>query len=175
MIPAPVSWLASALIERWVLLLNHVVGAESAATSRLQVHAGRVIRLQFPAAPRPLPSLPDVTLRITPAGLFETAGDVTPPADVTVRPRRGAPFAPVVDALRGQRPTFDYDGDPALAADLAWLVEHLRWDVGDDLARFVGPGPSEHIVRTLTALGRGLRDAVERATGRRPTDRPPGE
>lgn len=178
MISGPVSWLTAALAERWVLLLNHVLAAEPLAMTRLQPHANRLVRLQFPGPPWPLPSLPDVSLRVTPAGLFELAAapgtdSAALAADVTVRPQIGSPVQAVLGGLRGQMPAVAYDGDAALAADLAWLVDNVRWDVREDLARFVGTGPSEQVLAAVTALGRGLRDAVSRATGRRPPGAPP--
>mgnify|MGYP005605430309 CR=1 FL=1 len=39
--------LAPALMERIVLVVNHVLGAEPAATQRLQAHGQRIIELQI--------------------------------------------------------------------------------------------------------------------------------
>ena len=38
-------------------------------------------------------------------------------------------------------------GDAAVASELNWLIENLRWDIEDDLAGVVGPCPARQIVR----------------------------
>ena len=50
--------LAPALMERVVLVVNHVLGAEPAATQRLQPHARRIIQLQMQGWPALLPPPP---------------------------------------------------------------------------------------------------------------------
>jgi ubiquinone biosynthesis accessory factor UbiJ len=66
--------LAPALMERVVLVVNHVLGAEPAATLRLQPHAQRVIRLQMQGWPALLPAPPLLAFRVTPAGMLEWCG-----------------------------------------------------------------------------------------------------
>ncbi|MEO6625830.1 MAG: hypothetical protein ABIN37_13525, partial [Burkholderiaceae bacterium] len=39
-------------------------------------------------------------------------------------------------------------GDVQLAAEVNWLVDHVRWDIEEDLARIVGDAPA-HIVGML--------------------------
>jgi ubiquinone biosynthesis protein UbiJ len=48
--------LAPALMERIVLVVNHVLGAEPAATQRLQAHGQRIIELQMQGWPSLLPA-----------------------------------------------------------------------------------------------------------------------
>jgi ubiquinone biosynthesis protein UbiJ len=44
-------------------------------------------------------------------------------------------------------------GDVQLAAEVNWLVDHVRWDVEDDLARVIGDVPAH-------TLGNGVRRVV---------------
>ena len=64
--------LVPAVIERLVLVINHVLAAEPAATARLVVHTGRTIELELQNWPSLLPALPRLQMRITPAGLDTT-------------------------------------------------------------------------------------------------------
>ncbi len=69
----------NAAFERITLLVNHVLGAEPAATQRLRSHAGRSVQLHFERWPAALPTWPPVAFSVTPAGLLEWCGGPTPP------------------------------------------------------------------------------------------------
>jgi ubiquinone biosynthesis protein UbiJ len=56
-------------------------------------------------------------------------------------------------------------GDAALAADVSWLMDNLRWDAQDDLARLIGDGPAHELARIGGRLAAGLRDAVGTLAG----------
>jgi ubiquinone biosynthesis protein UbiJ len=58
MIEALHALLAPALMERLVLLTNHVLSAEPVAVERLRPHAGRVLRIELDGWPRALPASP---------------------------------------------------------------------------------------------------------------------
>jgi len=170
------SWLAPAALARLVLLLNHVVASEPQAGSRLRPHAGRTIDLRFsgnPLAQLPpmLASLlpagltpPPVRLRVTPAGLFDIDNDTlgsTTAAEVgglTLTVRLDDPLAMLRQGLRGQRPEVQIEGDAALAEVASWLMKNLRWDVEDDVARWLGHTPAE----LLRQLGEQVRQALQR-------------
>lgn len=164
--------LLPALAERAVLVLNHVVAAEPAATARLQPHAGSVLGLEWQVPAGPWPQPPALALRVTPAGLFEAVDpDVTTPATLRVGVELPTPPRAIGLWLAGERPAVSVDGDVRLAADVAWLAEHLRWDVEHDLARVVGDAPAHQLVRLGVALRDGLRATVKQAGaawGRRP-------
>ncbi len=150
-------------MERATLLLNHVLGSEPAATLRLRAHAGRCIRLQFDEWPRLLPGLPATTFRVTPAGLVECCGDDAPAeADLRISIDASNPALAAVQALAGERPRVTVSGDAALAGDVDWLFDNLRWDVADDLERWVGAAPA----REITRLGRGIAAGVGAAARR---------
>src|SRR5690349_3424209 len=126
-----------AFVQRLTLWLNHLLASESAAMQRLQPHAGRCIRLQVEGWPALLPALPELVFFITPAGLFEWCGnDSEPlPADLKLSVDASRPGRLLSEGLAGQRPAVAVVGDAALAADVSWLMDNLRWDLQDDLAR----------------------------------------
>ena len=174
------SLLGRAAIERLTLLANHVIGSEPAAMARLEPHSGRSIRLHFDGWPTLLPPLPDTVFRVTPAGLLEWCGDIAgvdsaqPDADAPAPPLTAADLLLEVDAsnpalamlqsFAGERPKVTVAGDAAFAGDLNWLIDNLRWDVQDDLARIVGQGPAREASRWFGAIAAGLRETV-RAVG----------
>jgi ubiquinone biosynthesis protein UbiJ len=62
---------SAAVMERTILLANHVIAAEPVAMQRLQPHAGRCLLLTLQGWPTLLPAMPPLAIRITPAGLLE--------------------------------------------------------------------------------------------------------
>ena len=62
-------------------------------------------------------------------------------------------------ALAGEPPAVRIDGDAALAGDVNWLLQNLRWDVAADLERLFGPA----VAGPLHQLGRMLAGAVRKA------------
>ena len=94
--------LVPAVIERLVLVVNHVLSAEPVATARLVPHQGRLIALELQQWPALLPTPPALKFRVTPAGLLEWCGlnDETPP-DLSVQLSAANPAALFVrDARR---------------------------------------------------------------------------
>jgi ubiquinone biosynthesis protein UbiJ len=158
--------LAVAAVQRVCLALNHVLASESVATERLKVHAGRYVRLHLQGWPSMLPTPPDLVFGITPAGLLEWSGESAPAAvDLNLTVEASNPLMAALQSLGGDRPKVSVDGDAALAADVSWLVDNLRWDVQDDLARVVGEVPAREIARVGSVLAGGLRAAVQGLSG----------
>lgn len=178
MLPSPIQWLAPAVLARLVLLLNHVVSSEPQATVRLKAHAGRMIDIRWATGTAGvLPaflgkvfhgdaSLPPIRLLITPAGLFEAVAEDAPgaapqtvvPSGLTLTVQLGDPIDLIKRAARGERPEVNIEGDANLAEVASWLMKNLRWDIQDDVARFVGNTPAE----ALRKVGEGIRDALQR-------------
>ena len=80
--------------------------------------------------------------------------------------------------VAGERPSITVSGDAAFASDIDWLIDNLRWDLQDDLARFVGDGPARQLAKVggwfagaLREGAKALRDLAARAPG--PTAAPP--
>lgn len=179
MIHAIISSLQTASIERITLLLNHVLAAEPVAADRLRAHAGHCIRLHLDGWPALLPALPQLAFRITPAGLLEWSGsEPLDGADLSVRLDASNPAQMLAQWAGGARPKVEVQGDAQLATDLSWLMDNLRWDVEDDLARIVGQAPAHELARIGAALAQGLRDAVRTLSGwtagRGPSEPGPG-
>ena len=159
------------VVERVVLLVNHVVRAEPEAMRRLAPHAGKTVSLEVENWPAVLPAPRAVVVRITPPGLVErlervervepAIADADASADLRLRIDAGNPGRLLARWAMGDRPDVAVEGDPALAADLSWLAENLRWDVEEDLSRIVGDAPAHAIADAAGAVARGLRDAAK--------------
>jgi ubiquinone biosynthesis protein UbiJ len=162
--------LAPALMERLVLVVNHVLGGEPAAMDRLRPHAGRTMCVQLRDWPSLLPPLPHLAFRITPAGLVDWCGpaDAGDAADLRVLVDASNPVLMTVRALTGDPPPVRIDGDAQLAGEVNWLLQNLRWDVGADLQRLFGPAVAQPLQQLGSALARALRAALQRAPGLTP-------
>lgn len=156
----------TAFMQRFTLWLNHVLASESVAVQRLRPHAGRCIRLQLSGWPSLLPRLPELSFVITPAGLVEWTGSDAPPLpDLRLSIDASNPARSMVQGLAGTRPAVDVSGDAALAADVSWLMDNLRWDLQDDLARLIGQAPAHELAQIGGKLADGLRGAVATLAG----------
>ena len=158
------SLLAPAVMERLTLVVNHVLGAEPAATERLSPHAGRTIELTLAGWPRLLPAPPAMAFRVTPAGLLEWCGlERQAAADLGVRVEASNPALLLARGLTGELPAVAIDGDAVLAGDVNWLLQNLRWDVAADLERLFGPAVAHQLHRLGSALAAAVRKAVQGA------------
>jgi ubiquinone biosynthesis protein UbiJ len=161
------SALNRAVMERATLWLNHVLGGEPAALQRLRPHAGRSIRLSLQDWPALLASVAGAPApavwRVTPAGLLEWCDEAPQRPDLELAVDASNPALAVARALVGERPAVAISGDAAFAADLSWLVENLRWDIEDDLARVVGPVPARELARLGAGVAAALRTLVRTA------------
>jgi ubiquinone biosynthesis accessory factor UbiJ len=158
------SLLAPAVMGRLTLVINHVLGSESAATSRLMAHSGRTVELLATAWPPLLPPPPLLAFRVTPAGLLEWCGpERGGAADLAVRVDTSNPALLFSRALSGELPPVEIDGDAALAADVNWLMQNLRWDVEADLERVFGPLVAPQLHRLGSALAGAMKVAMQTA------------
>jgi ubiquinone biosynthesis protein UbiJ len=160
--------------ERVVLLLNHVVSAEPQAMERLRPHAGRTLSIELENWPSLLPAPSPIGFRVTPPGLVER---VEAPAalapDLRVAIDAANPALAFARLVVGERPTLRVEGDAAFAADVDWLIENLRWEVQDDLARIVGDAPAREIARFGGAIAKAIRELARTIDGlTRGNDRP---
>ena len=140
------AWLVDEMQHRAVLFINHVLMQEPEAQARLQRQKGRVVRLQWR----------DFSLQLaaTPAGLCELAPAATPDLLLTVTDT--SPLDLARNALRGDKPGVRIEGDVQFAAEVSWLVDHVRWDAEEDLSRLIGDAPAH----TVGKLGRGIAQAL---------------
>lgn len=155
-----------ALMERATLIVNHVLAAEPIAMQRLLPHAGRSIAVHFTGWPSLLPALPPTRFVVTPAGLVEwsrNASDAV--SDLNVHVDASNPALAALRSLGGERAHIEIQGDAALAGDVDWLFQNLRWDIEDDLAKRVGAGPAHQLAQLASAIGHALRGAVRGVSG----------
>jgi ubiquinone biosynthesis protein UbiJ len=156
-----------ALAERLTLLVNHVISGEASAMQRLQAHAGRTVSFSTTGWPQVLPPVPVLAWRITPPGLLEWCGPqaVTDMHDLSVRVDASNPALLLLRGLAGDQPALQIEGDAALAGDVSWLVQNLRWDIAGDLEKLLGPVPARQLHQLGLALSSALRAAVKGAAG----------
>lgn len=167
--------LGPAVLDRLTLAVNHVLAAEPAATTRLQAHAGQTVALVFENGPPLLPAPPPAVWQITPAGLLEVSQADSASAGLRLGVDAGNPMRLAAQWLAGDRSGMSVQGDVQLAATAAWLMDNLRWDVEDDLARVFGDGPGRQLAVVLRRIGEGLRtglSALLRLAGAASTQRP---
>ena len=151
------------VMERVVLLVNHVIRAEPVAMARLAPHTSRTLALSFDGWPALLPALPATEFRVSPAGLVEWQREPAAAApDLQISVDAGNPALLLAKMALGERPAMQVEGDAAFASDVNWLVDNLRWDIEDDLARIVGAAPARQIARLASTAAAALRRATRR-------------
>ena len=149
--PQPPQWLVHEVQQRVVLFLNHVLMQEKEATDRLVRQKGRIARVQW--------RVYSMALVITPAGLLNLAPEAAVP-DLRLEVTENSPFALAQTALRGDKPAIRIEGDVQLAAEINWLVDHVRWDVEEDLARVIGDAPAHTVAQVARRAAQALRQFV---------------
>ena len=149
--PQPPQWLVHEVQQRLVLFLNHVLMQEKEAMNRLVRQKGRVARVQWRSY--------SLALVITPAGLFNVAPETATP-DLRLEVTQTSPFSLAQGALRGDKPAIRIEGDVQLAAEINWLVDHVRWDVEEDLARVIGDAPAHTVAQVAGRAAQALRQFV---------------
>ena len=147
----PPAWVVEEAQRRIVLLLNHVLMQEQAATERLARQQGRVVLVQW--------SLFSIRFLVTPAGLLDLAG-ANAQSDLSLVVTEESPFSIAQAVLRGDRPAVRIEGDVQLAAEVNWLVDNLRWDIEEDLSRIIGDAPAH----TLGVAARRMAQALRQFT-----------
>jgi ubiquinone biosynthesis accessory factor UbiJ len=144
--PVP-PWAVHEAQHRLVLLLNHVLQQEPEAQTRLARQKGQVALVQWRSIA--------LKLAATPAGLLElAAADAVP--DLTLSVTQASPFELVQKTMNGDKPEVRIEGDVQLAAQVNWLVDHVRWDAEEDLSKIVG----DVAAHRLGQVGRGVSDAL---------------
>ena len=148
-------WLVDELQHRVVLFINHVLMQEPEAQSRLARQKGRVVRVQWRDF--------NLQLAATPAGLCERVPQATPDLLLTVTDT--SPLDLARSAVQGERPGVRIEGDVQFAAEVNWLVDHVRWDLEEDLSRLIGDAPAHQLSRLGSTLAQGLRKFVASLPG----------
>lgn len=149
----PPEWAVAEVQRRVVLLLNHVLQQEPEAQARLKRQVGRVVEAHWRQF--------HMRLQATPAGLLDVAVPGLVP-DLTLTVTQESPLALAQAAVRGEKPPVRIAGDVQLAAEVQWLVDHVRWDLEEDLSRVIGDAPAH----AIGEMGRRMADALRQFAGR---------
>lgn len=158
---APPAWVVDEAHHRMVLLLNHVLMQEPQAMERLARQKGRVVRAQWRTM--------TFTVLVTPAGLFDLAQpNVT--VDLSLVITDESPLHIAQELLQGGKPAVRIEGDVQLAAEVSWLMDHVRWDLEEDLARLLGDAPAH----ALAQAARTMAQAITQFVGQRSPSGPGG-
>jgi len=155
----PPPWMVDEVQRRVVLLVNHVLMQEPEAQARLARQSGRMLQAQWRSFV--------IRLVATPAGLLDLAPSATQP-DLTLTVTETSAWGLAQAALRGDKPPVTIAGDVQFAAEVNWLVDHVRWDLEEDLSRVVGDAPA-HVI---SDAARSMVGALRQFAGARPPVEP---
>jgi ubiquinone biosynthesis accessory factor UbiJ len=150
-LPKPPDWLMHELQQRVVLLLNHVLQQEPQAVERLLRQKGQVAGIES--------AWVAMKLIVTPAGLLNLA-PADAKADLSLKVLDSNPMSILQTLLKGDKPRMEISGDVMLAAEVNWLVDHVRWDVEEDLSRIVGDVPAHGLMQALRGLSETLKKSI---------------
>jgi ubiquinone biosynthesis protein UbiJ len=142
----PPAWVVDETLNRLVLFLNHVLMSEPEAMQRLARQKGQRIELLWQKM--------QLQLLATPAGLFERGRFEG--FDLRLTVTEESPLDVLSALARGDKPRVRIEGDVQLAAEVNWLIDNVRWDAEEDLARLIGDAPAH----TLAGLGRQALAAI---------------
>jgi ubiquinone biosynthesis protein UbiJ len=148
----PPVWLIDESVNRLVLLLNHVIGQEPEAQNRLKRQKGRCIQLQWQDKL--------IQLSPTPAGLLERVSDQK--FDLKLTLTDNSPISMASAVFKGEKPGVHIEGDVQLAAEVNWLIDHVRWDFEEDLSKLLGDAAAH----TLVTGGRQMWQALQKFVGK---------
>src|SRR6185369_11565037 len=136
---------------------------EPEAQARLARQAGRVVEARW--------RIFVVRLVATPAGLLDLAEPAAQP-DLMLTLTEESPWELAQAALRGDNPPVRIAGDVQFANEVNWLVEHVRWDLEEDLSRLIGDAPAHAMAAAARQMVQALRQFVRPAASSGPVGTP---
>ena len=151
----PPTWVVDESVNRLVLFLNHVLTSEPEALARLARQKGQRIELVWDRM--------QLQLTPTPAGLLERGR--FDGFDLRLTVTEESPFSLASNLARGDKPKVRIEGDVQLAAEINWLIDHVRWDAEEDLARLIGDAAAHTMAQTARKALDALRSFVARRPG----------
>jgi ubiquinone biosynthesis protein UbiJ len=136
--------------------LNLLLRSEHWARERLLPFAAQTLELRAPP-------LPPLRLTVAGDGLLGAALPAAAPSlVVTVRPGALAAAMKSEDHLLR---SIDVAGNAKLAAEVMFLVRHLRWDVEEELAHLVGDAAAHRLTGLARNAAAWHADAARRIAG----------
>ena len=151
----PPEWVVDEAINRMVLFLNHVLMSEPEAMARLARQKGQRIELVWERL--------HLQLTPTPAGLL--ARGRFEGFDLRLTVTEETPVALASALARGDKPKVRIEGDVQLAAEINWLIDHVKWDAEEDLARLIGDAPAHTLAQAARQAMSALRSFVAKRPG----------
>jgi ubiquinone biosynthesis protein UbiJ len=151
----PPAWVVDEGINRLVLFLNHVLMSEPEAMARLARQKGQRIELVWDRI--------QLQLSPTPAGLLERGHFEG--FDLRLTVTEDSPVSIASALARGDKPKVRIEGDVQLAAEVNWLIDHVRWDAEEDLARLIGDAPAHTLAQAARQAMTALRSFVAQRPG----------
>jgi ubiquinone biosynthesis protein UbiJ len=136
--------------------LNHLLEAEPWARERLAPFAGESLEVRAPPLPR---------LRFTIAAdgrLGAALSAAVASLVVTIRPDA------LAAAVKGEEHllrAIDVAGNAELAGEVMFLVRHLRWDVEEEVAKFVGDAAAHRLIELAKDAAAWHADTARRVAG----------
>ena len=149
--------LGAGTLKAFMAAFNHLLGQHPNAATRLAAHAGGLVRIGVDAGKLPamLPR-PEVWAVISPEGRLQTAQAGAADVELLLKPSLAAGQALATEGVGGLASHLRVEGDVLLAGLLGELIQELRWDYEDDLARVVGDPAARRV-------GDALRSGSETA------------
>lgn len=135
---------------------NRLLGRERWARERLIAFAGGTVELS--CAP-----LPGLAVQILADGTLAQA-PADPGASVAVR-LTSASLAALAASLGRDNALADavqISGNEALAGEVRYLLRHLRWDVEEELSRWIGDALAHRVAGAVRSFAGWQRDAARR-------------
>ena len=154
----PPEWLLQEAQLKGVLWLNHVLQQAEHALPRTRRLAGRTLQLRWLGR--------TWGWAFTPAGLLEVRA-VDQDADLLLDLGDVSPLTLASQLMRAERPALRIEGDVQLASEVNWLVDHVRWDPEEDLARLVGDAQARFLFQFGRRVMQGLREFTPPAFDRK--------
>ncbi len=131
-------------------LANHVLQSAPSALPRTRRLAGKSVQIRWQKLSARWVFTPAGLLESAPVGQSDLALDL---GDVT-------PWDLAGHAWRGQRPPLRIEGDVQMAAEVNWLVDHVRWSPEEDLARLMGDAQARAVFQMGQRMAQALRAFV---------------
>jgi ubiquinone biosynthesis protein UbiJ len=99
---------------------------------------------------------------VTPAGLLDVAAPDAE-ADLTLVITEESPLVIAQGLMQGGKPAVRIEGDVQLAAEVSWLIDHVRWDLEEDMARLLGDAPAHALMQAVRAMAQAVQQFVGRS------------
>jgi ubiquinone biosynthesis protein UbiJ len=84
--------------------------------------------------------------------------------DLSLHISQDSPVSLLQTLAQGDKPAMQVQGDVMLAADINWLVDHVRWDFEEDLSRLLGDAKAHQFVAATKRMVSALKAFLPQAS-----------